>query len=264
MRKPLIAGNWKMNMTCESGVALARKIAEASPAYGAVDLLVCPPSVYLIPVRDALAGGEVFWGAQNMSFEANGAFTGEISAAMLNDVGATFVILGHSERRHIMGETNEQVNKKTLAAHAAGLTPIVCVGEKLDEREAGKTAEVIRTQFDGSLKGLTAAQMAATVIAYEPVWAIGTGKVATPAQAQEVHADLRKLIAERYNAETAQLVRLLYGGSVKPDNAAELLKQPDVDGALVGGACLKADDFLAIAGAGILLAPDDVDRPQSR
>jgi triosephosphate isomerase len=264
MRKKLIAGNWKMNTTLESGVALARKISEASPAYGAVDLLVCPPSVYLIPVRDALEGGDVFWGAQNMYFEANGAYTGELSAAMLKDVGATFVILGHSERRHIMGETDEQVNKKTLAAHAAGLTPIVCVGEKLEQRDAGKTAEVIRSQFDGSLKGLTAAQMAATVIAYEPVWAIGTGKVATPAQAQEVHADLRKLIASRYNADTARMVRLLYGGSVKPDNAAELLKQHDVDGALVGGACLKADDFLAIAAAGILLAPDDTDRPQSR
>ncbi len=264
MRKPLIAGNWKMNTTCESAIALARKIADESVSYGAVDLLVCPPSVYLIPVRDALLEGVVFLGAQNMYFEAQGAYTGELSAAMLKDVGATFVILGHSERRHILGESDELVNKKTLAAHAAGLTPIVCVGEKLDERESGRTADVIRRQFEGSLAGLTAAQAAATVIAYEPVWAIGTGKVATPQQAQEVHADLRKLIASRYNAETAQAVRLLYGGSVKPDNAAELLKQSDVDGALVGGACLQADDFLAIAAAGILLAPDDVDRPQSR
>jgi triosephosphate isomerase len=264
MRKKLIAGNWKMNTTSESANALARKIAEESVSYGAVDLLVCPPSVYLLPVRDALLNGVVSLGAQNMYFEASGAFTGELSAAMLKDVGCTFVILGHSERRHILGETDELINKKTIAAHAAGLTPIVCVGEKLDEREAGKTTDVIRTQFDGSLKGLTPAQIAATVIAYEPVWAIGTGKVATPAQAQEVHADLRKLLAERYNADTAQAVRILYGGSVKPDNAAELLKQPDVDGALVGGACLKAEDFLAIAGAGILLAPDDEQRPQAR
>jgi triosephosphate isomerase len=264
MRKPLIAGNWKMNTTSESANALARKVAAASPSYGAVDLLVCPPSVYLIPVRDALAGGNVFLGAQNMYHEASGAFTGELSAAMLKDVGVTFVILGHSERRHILGETDEAVNKKTLAAHAAGLTPIVCVGEKLDERESGKTADVIRTQIDSSLKGLSPAQMAATVIAYEPVWAIGTGKVATPQQAQQVHADLRKLIASRYNAETAQAVRILYGGSVKPDNAAELLKLADVDGALVGGACLKADDFLAIAGAAILQAPDDEHRPQAR
>src|SRR5262245_1544149 len=179
MRKKLIAGNWKMNTTSESAGALARAIAEQSASYGAVDLLVCPPSVYLIPVRDALLGGNVFLGAQNMYFEQQGAFTGEVSAAMLKDVGCTLVILGHTERRHILGETDELVNKKTLAAHAAGLTPIVCVGEKLDEREAGKTADVIRTQFDGSLKGLAPQQMAATVVAYEPVWAIGTGKVAT-------------------------------------------------------------------------------------
>jgi triosephosphate isomerase len=174
------------------------------------------------------------------------------------------VILGHSERRQFMGETDVDVNQKLVAAHAAGLTPIVCVGETLREREADKTAEVICRQFAGSLTGLTGGQMAATVIAYEPVWAIGTGKVATPEQAQQVHADLRKLVADRYNAETAELVRILYGGSVKPDNAAELLSQPDIDGALVGGASLKAEDFLAIAAAGIQLAPDDVDRPQSR
>src|SRR5262245_27956987 len=146
MRKPLIAGNWKMNTTCESAVALARKVAEGSPAYGAVDLLVCPPSVYLLPVRDALAGGSVFLGAQNMYHEPGGAYTGELSVTMLKDVGATFVILGHSERRHILGETDVDINRKTHAAHAAGLTPIVCVGEKLDEREAGRTAAVIRTQ----------------------------------------------------------------------------------------------------------------------
>jgi triosephosphate isomerase len=264
MRKKLIAGNWKMNTTSDGAVALARKIAEASPSYGAVDLLVCPPAVYLQRVQEAVAGGSVFVGGQNMYFEASGAFTGETSAAMLKDVGATFVILGHSERRHIFGESDELINKKAHAAHAAGLTPVVCVGEKLDERESGQTTEVNRRQMEGSLKGLTAEQMAATVIAYEPVWAIGTGKVATPAQAQEVHADLRKWLAERYNADTAGAVRILYGGSVKPDNAAELLRLPDVDGALVGGACLKADDFLAIAGAGILLAPDDEQRPQSR
>lgn len=249
MRKPLIAGNWKMNTTRETAVALARGVAEGASSHDAVDLLVCPPSVYLLPVRDALAGSSVLLGAQNMYHEPVGAFTGELSAAMLRDVGATFVILGHSERRHILGETDADVNRKALAALAAGLTPIVCVGEKLDQREAGRTADVIRTQCDGSLAGLSAAQMKATVIAYEPVWAIGTGKVATPEQAQEVHADLRKLLAERYNAETSAAVRMLYGGSVKPDNAAELLRQPDVDGALVGGACLKAGDFLAIASA---------------
>jgi triosephosphate isomerase (TIM) len=153
------------------------------------------------------------------------------------------------------------VNKKTIAAHAAGLTPIVCVGELLNEREAGQTGAVIRRQFEGSLAGLSSELMAATVIAYEPVWAIGTGKVATPEQAEEVHADLRKLIADRYNADTAERVRILYGGSVKPDNAAELLGQPNVDGALIGGASLKSDDFLGIAAAGTLLAPDDPKRP---
>jgi len=250
MRKPLIAGNWKMNLDGAGATALARAISDASPGYGAVDLLVCPPFVYLKTVGSVVDGGTVLLGAQNMSHEKSGAFTGEISASMLKDCGATHVILGHSERRHIYKETDADVNKKTLAAHAAGLVPIVCVGELLEEREAGKTAEVIRTQFDGSLAGVSAELMAATVIAYEPVWAIGTGKVATPEQAEEVHADLRKLIAERYNAATADQVRILYGGSVKPDNAAELLGQPNVDGALIGGASLKADDFLAIAAAG--------------
>lgn len=250
MRKPLIAGNWKMNLDGAGATALARAISDASPSYGKVDLLVCPPFVYLKTVGSVLNGGTVLLGAQNMSPEKSGAFTGEISASMLKDCGCTHVILGHSERRHIYKETDADVNKKTLAAHAAGLVPIVCVGELLEEREAGKTAEVIRTQFDGSLAGVSAELMAATVIAYEPVWAIGTGKVATPQQAEEVHADLRKLIAERYNAATAEQVRILYGGSVKPDNAAELLGQPNVDGALIGGASLKAEDFLAIAAAG--------------
>ena len=250
MRKPLIAGNWKMNLDGAGATALARAISDASPSYGKVDLLVCPPFVYLKTVGSVLDGGTVLLGAQNMSHEKSGAFTGEISASMLKDCGATHVILGHSERRHIYKENDADVNKKTLAAHAAGLVPIVCVGELLEEREAGKTAEVIRTQFDGSLAGVSAELMAATVIAYEPVWAIGTGKVATPQQAEEVHADLRKLIAERYNAATAEQVRILYGGSVKPDNAAELLGQPNVDGALIGGASLKAEDFLAIAAAG--------------
>ena len=261
MRKPLIAGNWKMNLNGEQATALARSISDQSPGYGAVDLLVCPPLCYLKTVSSVLAGGTVICGAQNMYWEKSGAFTGEVSAAMLNDCGATFVILGHSERRHLMGETDEMVNKKTLAAHEAGLTPIVCVGELLGEREAGKTVEVIRRQFEGSLAGLSAELMAATVIAYEPVWAIGTGKVATPKQAEDMHAALRDSVANRYNAQTADRVRILYGGSVKPDNAAELLGQPNVDGALVGGASLKSDDFMAIAAAGTLLAPDDPERP---
>jgi triosephosphate isomerase len=264
MRKPLIAGNWKMNTTGESATALARSISDQSPGYGAVDLLICPPLCYLKTVSSVLAGGTVMCGAQNMYHEPSGAFTGEVSAAMIKDCGGTHVILGHSERRHILGETDEAVNKKTVAAHQGGLIPIVCVGELLAEREAGQTADVIGRQFEGSLAGLSADLMAATVIAYEPVWAIGTGKVATPQQAEQVHADLRKLIADRYNAETADAVRILYGGSVKPDNAAELLGQPNVDGALIGGASLKADDFMAIAAAGTLLAGDDPNRPQTR
>jgi len=185
-------------------------------------------------------------GAQNMYHEAAGAFTGEISAGMLLDVGCKYVILGHSERRHILGETDEDVNRKLLAALEAGLTPIVCVGELLEEREAGKTADVIQSQFDGSFASLTPQQMAGVVIAYEPVWAIGTGKVATPDQAEEVHADLRQIMAGRYDAGVAESVRIQYGGSVKPDNAADLLSRENIDGALVGGASLKADSFLGI------------------
>ncbi|HVX14716.1 MAG TPA: triose-phosphate isomerase [Pirellulales bacterium] len=246
MRRPFIAGNWKMNLNRQQAVELAKTIAERSGEFAGVDLAVCPPSVYLDAVGQALAGSRVGLGAQNMYHEASGAYTGEISAAMLLDVKCRFVILGHSERRHILGETDEQINRKVTAALAAGLTPIVCVGELLSEREAGQTAAVIGSQFAGSLAGLTAEQMGRVVIAYEPVWAIGTGKVATPAQAQEVHLDLRNLIAGRYNADLAQTVRIQYGGSVKPSNASELLSQPDIDGALVGGASLKADDFFGI------------------
>jgi triosephosphate isomerase len=197
-------------------------------------------------VAKELAGSDVGLGAQNMHWEASGAFTGEVSAPMLVDVGCLYVILGHSERRHLMGETDEQVNKKVVAALDANLTPIVCVGELLAEREAGQTGAVIRKQFEGSLGGLTNEQMGRVVIAYEPVWAIGTGKVATPAEAEAVHLDLRRIMAERYNAKIAETVRIQYGGSVKPSNAAELLAQPNIDGALVGGASLKPEDFLGI------------------
>jgi triosephosphate isomerase len=247
MRRFLIAGNWKMNLDRAGAVSLAREVAAGAGKVGGIDLAVCPPSVYLDAVAAALKGSSVALGAQNMYHEASGAFTGEISAAMLLDVGCRYVILGHSERRHILGETDQQINQKVHAALAAGLVPIVCVGELLAEREAGKTAEVIRTQFTGSLAGVSAEQMAGIVIAYEPVWAIGTGKVATPEQAQEVHNDLRKLIQAQYNTSVADQVRIQYGGSVKPSNAAELLAQPDIDGALVGGASLKASDFLGIA-----------------
>jgi triosephosphate isomerase (TIM) len=247
MRRPLIAGNWKMNLNRATAVALAEGVARGAEAVNRADLAVCPPSCYLEAVGRAIAGSKVALGAQNMYHEGEGAFTGELSAAMLRDLGCTYVILGHSERRHILGETDEAVNKKVHAALAAGLIPIVCVGELLAEREARETLTVIRRQFDGALAGLAAEHVARIVIAYEPVWAIGTGRVATPQQAEEVHCALRKMIGDRYNGSIADVVRILYGGSVKPDNAAELLGQPDIDGALVGGASLKVDQFLGIA-----------------
>jgi triosephosphate isomerase len=249
MRRPLIAGNWKMNLNRAEARGLARGVVEQAGRANKAELLVCPPSVYLIEVAEAVAGRRVAVGGQNMYFEENGAFTGETSAAMLRDVGATYVILGHSERRHILGETDRDVNRKVKKAMETGLTPIVCVGETLAEREAGRTADVIRSQFTGSLADVPARDLTKVVIAYEPVWAIGTGRTASPQQAQEVHADLRNLISQGYNQAVASEVRILYGGSVKPQNAGELLSQADIDGALVGGASLVASDFLAIAEA---------------
>jgi triosephosphate isomerase (TIM) len=250
MRRPFIAGNWKMHLDRAGAVALASAVARRAGEFAKVDVAVCPPFVYLDAVAKAIAGSSVGLGAQNMYHEKHGAFTGEVSPGMLVDVGCKYVVLGHSERRAIFDETNEAINEKVHAAFAVGLIPIVCVGEQLAEREAGRTLEVVRRQFEGSLAGLSPTQMEATVIAYEPVWAIGTGKVATPAEAEQVHADLRKMVENRYNSETASKVRIQYGGSVKPDNARALLSQPNIDGALVGGASLKADDFLGIvAGA---------------
>jgi triosephosphate isomerase (TIM) len=247
MRKPFIAGNWKMNLDRGESIALANAVANAAAAIDKVELAVCPPFVYLDAVQQTIAGSKLGLGAQNLYYESRGAFTGEISAAMLKDVGCQYVILGHSERRHILGETDEFINKKVHAALAAGLTPILCLGELLAEREVGKTMAVVRSQLEGSCRGLSSEQMATTVLAYEPVWAIGTGKVATPEQAEEVHLALRKMIAERYNLQVAERVLIQYGGSVKPSNAAELLSQPNIDGALVGGASLKAEEFLGIA-----------------
>jgi triosephosphate isomerase len=238
-----------MNLDRAAAVELARGVAQRAGEFPDVALAVCPPSVYLAEVGSAVAGTPLELGAQNMYHEPSGAYTGEISASMLRDVGCSLVILGHSERRHILGETDEDVNRKVHAALAAGLVPIVCVGELLEQRTAGQTNQVIHSQFDGSLAGLTAEQMAGIVIAYEPVWAIGTGQVATPQQAEQVHVDLRNLILDRYNAGTAAAVCIQYGGSVKAANAAELLAQPNIDGALVGGASLNVDEFLGIAAA---------------
>lgn len=249
MRRVFIAGNWKMNLTRDESIALARAVSSGVKGE-AVEVAVCPPLVYLEAVRSVLADTHVGLGAQNMYDRPNGAFTGEVSGEMLRDVGCRYVILGHSERRQLMGETNEQVKHKVVRALEVGLVPIVCVGETLEQRQAGRTADVVRDQFVGSLGGLSAQQMGQVVIAYEPVWAIGTGVVATPQQAEEVHADLRSLLESHYNAAIASQTRIQYGGSVKPDNAAELLGQPNIDGALVGGASLKPDSFLGIISAG--------------
>ncbi|MEZ6110289.1 MAG: triose-phosphate isomerase [Pirellulaceae bacterium] len=247
MRRTFIAGNWKMNLSRAEGIALVKALAAELGSSSDVEVAVCPPAVYLSAIRETLGeSSAIGLGAQNMYHEGNGAYTGEVSAAMLLDVGCQYVILGHSERRQLLDETNADVSRKTLAALAAGLTPIVCVGETLEERESGKTFDVVRSQTLGSLAGVSNEQASRVVIAYEPVWAIGTGKVATPEQAEEVHADLRRLLESRYNADIAGQIRIQYGGSVKPDNAAELLHKPNIDGALVGGASLKSDSFLGI------------------
>jgi triosephosphate isomerase len=226
-------------------------VAARSGEAAGVDLVLCPPALYLDAVGAALSAAKssVGLGGQNMHDKASGAFTGEVAPPMLVDLGCKYVILGHSERRTLFGETDAIVNAKTKAALAAGLTPIVCVGETLEEREGGRTDAVVTTQVRGSLAGLSPADLEKVVIAYEPVWAIGTGKVATPQQAQEVHALIRSLLGSLASSEVAGKIRIQYGGSVKPDNAADLASQPDIDGALVGGASLKADDFLGIAKA---------------
>jgi triosephosphate isomerase len=244
----LIAGNWKMNLNRAGAVALAQSVAGAASLAAEVDLLVCPPAVYLDAVR-GVVGNIVAVGAQDVYFESDGAFTGEISTSMLKDLGCRYVILGHSERRHVIGEKDPLINRKVVASLAAGLTPILCVGETLEERQADRTEQVVSSQLAGSLAGLNAEQMTKVVIAYEPVWAIGTGKTASPEQAQEVHAQIRQWLAGHFTRAVADRMQILYGGSVKPDNAGNLLSQADIDGALIGGASLKADSFLAIATA---------------
>ena len=238
-----------MNLLRDTSVALVHQLLDSLTPTDNVEVAVCPPSVYLHDVGAALRGSHVGLGAQNMSAAESGAFTGEVSGGMLNDLDCRYVILGHSERRQLFGETDAQVNEKVGAAFANKLTPIVCVGETLEQREADQTADVIAEQIKGSLAGLTSDQGSELVIAYEPVWAIGTGKTATPDQAEEVHAQIRGLLAEQFGQEVADTIRIQYGGSVKPDNAEQLLGQPNIDGALVGGASLKADSFSAIIAA---------------
>ncbi|MBL7215970.1 MAG: triose-phosphate isomerase [Phycisphaerae bacterium] len=243
MRKPFIAGNWKMNMNSATAVALAAGLAKELEDVDTVDIAVCPPSVYLQSVAAALSASNIAVGAQNVYFEGNGAFTGEISCDMLKDTGCSYVIIGHSERRHVIGETDELINKKIAAAINSGLLPIFCIGELLEERQAGKTNDVVADQVKKGLAGLCEERIQAITIAYEPVWAIGTGLTATPDQAQQVHGMIRGLLSELYNEDIAERIRIQYGGSAKPDNTSELMAQPDVDGLLVGGASLKVEDF---------------------
>ena len=246
MRKPFIAGNWKMNNDAQTSADLAAGLAKELKGITTVDIAVCPTFVYLQTVADALGDSNIKVGSQNVYFESNGAFTGEISTDMLKDVGCTYAIIGHSERRHVIGETDELINKKLLATIKSGLLPILCVGELLEEREQEKTAEVVTSQIKAGLASVSTEEMSNVTIAYEPVWAIGTGKTATAEQAQQVHAMIRDLLAEMFDADTAQKIRIQYGGSAKPANTAELMANPDVDGLLVGGASLKVDDFAAM------------------
>ena len=247
MRRKLVVGNWKMNGSLASNASLLSGISEGLPGAGAA-CAVCVPAPFLAQCQSVLSGSLIGWGAQDVSAQASGAFTGEVSAAMLAEFACKYVIVGHSERRAMHGESSELVAKKALAALDAGLTPIVCVGETLAEREAEQTFVVVRNQLEAVL-ALVGARVEKIVVAYEPVWAIGTGKTATPDMAQEVHARLRAQIAEK-NPVASGTVQILYGGSMKPDNAVELMTQPDIDGGLIGGAALKAADFLAIIRAG--------------
>jgi len=246
MRKTIIAGNWKMYKNLKDGQDLAVALRRDLYKIENVDIVICPPFTLLAYLADALETSNIGVGGQDLYWQEEGAFTGEVSPTMLKDAGCQYVIIGHSERRQFFGETNETVNKKIKAALKCGLTSIVCVGENLQEREANKTFKVIEDHVNNGLSGISASDMLKLVVAYEPVWAIGTGKTATPEQAQEVHKFIRDLLKKNYSQEVADSVRIQYGGSVKPENIIELMNKPDVDGALVGGASLKADSFSAI------------------
>lgn len=246
MRKVIIAGNWKMYKTIQESIELVNLLKRSVVDINEVEMVVCPPFTSLGDIRDLIIDTNIKLGAQDCYWEKEGAFTGEVSCSMLKSAGCEYVIIGHSERRQYFGETNETVNKKAKAALKEGLKPIVCVGEKLEERKSGKTFDVVKDHVTNSLAGLTKDEMLKVVIAYEPVWAIGTGLTATKEQAEEVHKYIRDLLAKMYDAELAGKVRIQYGGSVKPENIKELITQEDVDGALVGGASLKADSFSQI------------------
>ena len=249
-RRLIVAGNWKMHKTVVEALTLVRELrGMVSMVRDKVEVVVAPPFTALHAVAKAIEDSNIRLAAQNCFWEASGAYTGEVAAPMLDEIGCTYVIIGHSERRQYFGETDETVNRRVRAAVSAGLLPIICIGETLAERESGRTLEVVTRQLTGALNGFDGAQAASFVIAYEPVWAIGTGRNATSNQAQEVHAHIRERLTSLLGREISEQVRIQYGGSVKPENAAELMGKPDVDGALVGGASLKAADFAAIVKA---------------
>ena len=252
-RKPMIAGNWKMHMTTKEARELVTGILEQTSDVNPdqVDILVAPPFTALSAVAELLSGRPVFLAGQNMHWEEKGAFTGEISPVMLKEVGCTHVIIGHSERRQYFGETNETVNKKLRAAFSHGLIPILCVGESLEQREANQTFSIIEEELEKGLNGLTTDQVQSMILAYEPIWAIGTGKTASPEQAEEVHAFIRGWLEKRVGKESAEAIRILYGGSVKPENIEGLMAKYNIDGGLVGGASLKADSFAQIVKRGL-------------
>lgn len=247
-RKPIMAGNWKMNLTLDGAVSLVKALGENTAGIHDVEVMVAPPFTMLYAVANAAREFGILTAGQNMHWEPKGAFTGEISGGMLLESGCTHVILGHSERRTLFNESNEAVNRKVTAAHHLGLVPIVCIGETLEERDEDRTFEVIRTQLRGSLAGFVSEGRLpeGIVIAYEPVWAIGTGRTATPDQAQEVHRFIREWVRDKFESVTAQAIRILYGGSVKPGNVGDLMSRDDIDGALVGGASLTAEEFVPI------------------
>jgi triosephosphate isomerase len=246
VRKPIIAGNWKMNKVSSEARSFVEEVKGLVPTAANVDSVVCAPALFLESLVGLTEGSDLKVGAQNMHFEGNGAFTGENSPVALKDLGVSYVVLGHSERREMFAETDETVNKKTLAAFKHGLTPIVCCGETLEERESGKTNDLVGEQVKQALQGLTEDQVTQTVIAYEPIWAIGTGKSSSAQDANEVCAHIRQVVGEQFSQAAAQAVRIQYGGSVKPENIKEYMAQPDIDGALVGGASLEAQSFLQL------------------
>ena len=249
MRRPIAAGNWKMHKTLDEARALASDLRASTAGFSGADIVVAPPAVALDAVSQELVGSPIKLAAQNMHWATGGAYTGELSPVMLDDAGCSHVILGHSERRQLFGESDEGVNRKLRAAIAHRLAAIVCIGESLEEREEGVTRDKVGFQVRAALSGVAPEELGAVIVAYEPIWAIGTGKTATPEQAQEVHQHIRQVVGTLYGEEQAEALRILYGGSVKPTNVEELIAQPDIDGALVGGASLRSDSFTSIAEA---------------